>query len=60
MDQGIVTAAVTPDHIKPLAQGGEDTDDNVRCLCQPCHAKRTAEQFGHKIKQETGLDGWPL
>lgn len=46
-DKGIVTAATVPDHIKPLAQGGADTDDNIRCLCQPCHAIRTAEQFGH-------------
>lgn len=57
--QGIVKAAKTPDHIKPLALGGTDTDDNIRCLCQPCHEKRTAEQFGHKLKQEIGYDGWP-
>lgn len=59
-DQGKVTEAVTPDHIVPLALGGTDTDDNIRCLCQPCHAKRTAEQFGHKAKRETGPDGWPI
>jgi 5-methylcytosine-specific restriction protein A len=60
MDQGRVTAAVTPDHIRPLALGGTDTNDNIRCLCQPCHTKRTAEQFDRKIKQEIGPDGWPL
>ena len=58
-DQGRVTLAVTPDHIKPLALGGTDTDDNIRCLCHPCHEKRTAEQFGHRIKQTIGEDGWP-
>lgn len=58
--QGIAQAATTPDHIKPLAHGGEDIDSNIRCLCQPCHAKRTAEQFGHKVKTEIGLDGWPI
>ena len=30
------------DHILPLAAGGLDTDDNVRCLCRFCHAERTA------------------
>ncbi len=58
--KGIVTQATTPDHIVPLALGGTDTDDNIRCLCEPCHTKRTAEQFGHRAKQEIGLDGWPL
>jgi 5-methylcytosine-specific restriction protein A len=60
LDKGLTTEAKTPDHILPLAQGGTDTDDNIRCLCQPCHAKRTAEQFGYKAKQQIGLDGWPL
>lgn len=58
--KGIVTEATTPDHIVPLALGGTDTDDNTRNLCEPCHTKRTAEQFGHKHKQQTGLDGWPI
>lgn len=57
--KGKVTEAKVPDHIKPLALGGTDTDDNIRCLCRECHSKRTAEQFGHKVKQQFGLDGWP-
>jgi 5-methylcytosine-specific restriction protein A len=57
--KGIIRLAVTPDHIKPLALGGADTNDNIRCLCTECHDKRTAEQFGHRIKQEIGDDGWP-
>jgi 5-methylcytosine-specific restriction protein A len=58
--KGIIRAAVTPDHIKPLAHGGTDTDDNIRCLCSECHAKRTAEQFGHKQRVTIGADGWPM
>lgn len=58
--KGITTEATTPDHVVPLALGGTDTDDNTRNLCEPCHAKRTAEQFGHRVKQQTGLDGWPI
>jgi len=57
--KGRITAAVTPDHILPLALGGTDTDDNVRCLCEDCHRARTAEQFGHRAKQQVGADGWP-
>lgn len=51
--------ATVPDHIVPLAQGGRDTDDNIRCLCEDCHRRRTAEQFGHKHRPRVGLDGWP-
>ena len=60
-ERGLVTAATTPDHIVPLALGGTDTDDNVRCLCAECHDRRTREQFGHKAPRATiGVDGWPL
>jgi 5-methylcytosine-specific restriction protein A len=58
--KGIIRAAITPDHIKPLAKGGSDTDDNIRCLCRECHDKRTAEEFGHRLKVEIGADGWPI
>ena len=58
--KGLTTEATVPDHIVPLAQGGADIDDNIRCLCEPCHAKRTAEQFGHRHKQQIGTDGWPI
>ncbi len=34
------------DHIVPLAKGGLDVDENTRNLCDPCHVKVTAEQFG--------------
>ncbi|WP_409035529.1 helix-turn-helix domain-containing protein [Novosphingobium sp.] len=38
---GIKRRAEEVDHIVPLAFGGTDTDDNVRSLCQGCHANRT-------------------
>lgn len=61
VEQGIKPPrlAVTPDHIRPLALGGEDTDDNIRCLCTEHHRDRTAEQFGHRKRQAIGTDGWP-
>ena len=57
--QGMVSEAVVPDHIVPLAKGGSDDDSNIRCLCADCHKARTAEQFGHRTTVATGLDGWP-
>lgn len=58
--KGNYTASTVPDHIVPLALGGTDTEDNIRCLCGPCHDRRTAEQFKRIIKPEIGLDGWPI
>ncbi len=58
--KGKTTLATVPDHIKPLALGGTDTEDNIRCLCHDCHTVATAEQFNHKAKTITGLDGWPI
>ena len=58
--KGIRRAATVPDHIVPLALGGTDTDDNIRCLCGMCHDRRTAEQFGQRRKQPIGADGWPI
>ena len=60
MAKGLVTAATVPDHIVPLARGGLDVDSNIRCLCAECHRVRTAEQFGHRMMQETSADGWPV
>jgi 5-methylcytosine-specific restriction protein A len=65
MAEGRVTIATVPDHIIPLAQGGvEDgqvTGPNLRCLCQACHLKRTAEQFGVRTpRKKIGRDGWPV
>lgn len=58
--KGRITAATTPDHIIPLAKGGQDIDSNIRCLCRGCHLERTAEQFGHRKRVTIGEDGWPV
>ena len=59
--KGRVTLSTAPDHIRPLALGGTDTDDNIRCLCADCHDLVTREQFGLKAaKKQIGLDGWPI
>ena len=59
-ERGRTVEATVPDHIKPLALGGTDDDDNIRCLCGPCHDEVTAEQFGHRQVAEIGADGWPI
>lgn len=41
-EKGRTTPATVPDHIVPLAFGGTDTDDNVQCLCDDCHAIKSA------------------
>jgi 5-methylcytosine-specific restriction protein A len=59
-DKGVVRASTVPDHIVPLALGGSDTDDNIRCLCATCHRIRTAEQFGYRNPiSDVDPDGWP-
>lgn len=36
------------DHVTPIYQGGEDTDDNVQVLCRDiCHAVKTADDMGY-------------
>ena len=59
--KGIVRQATVIDHIKPLALGGSDEDQNCRALCAPCPDRVTREQFGLKApKPEIAVDGWPV
>jgi|TARA_Y100000034_G_scaffold6555_1_gene7215 5-methylcytosine-specific restriction endonuclease McrA len=51
------------DHIKNLASGGKDTDDNLQTLCQGCDAIKSRIEAGiHQPKRystKVGTDGWP-
>lgn len=58
--EGKTTLATIVDHTHPLSLGGLDVDDNTRNLCDLHNEKRTAEQFGFKVKQAIGDDGWPI
>ena len=52
---GRVTIATLRDHIKPLAEGGDDSDDNVQGLCHDCHEEKTlAEALRGRAKWATG------
>lgn len=39
---GRLTRATEVHHIKKRSEGGEDSYDNVMCLCKSCHSTRTA------------------
>lgn len=42
--RGAITEATSVDHIKPIAHGGSDCDDNLQSLCTPCHRVKTARE----------------
>jgi len=39
-----VTPGTEVDHIKPKAQGGSDSLDNLQLLCESCHRIKTARE----------------
>ena len=41
---GRVTLARQRDHIKPLTEGGTDTEDNVQGLCVECHDAKSLQE----------------
>ncbi|MFF2061838.1 HNH endonuclease [Streptomyces sp. NPDC058200] len=40
-----LAGSVDVDHVRPLARGGEDTDQNVQVLCHDCHLAETVNDF---------------
>ncbi|MFL9976059.1 HNH endonuclease [Paraburkholderia graminis] len=47
------------DHIKPLAQGGSNHDDNLQLLCHDCHVDKTNRDNGFKVKRKINANGEP-
>ena len=61
LKEGRTTLATIVNHIKPLAHGGSDGDENTENLCREHDLKATAEQFGYREpRKQIGVDGWPL
>jgi 5-methylcytosine-specific restriction protein A len=42
--QSRITLATQRDHIRPLAEGGTDTEDNVQGLCDACHDIKSKQE----------------
>lgn len=58
---GRVTEQGDVDHKVPLSKGGTDDDSNLGWICrEPCHAEKSVEDAGGRIKRQTGVDGWPV
>ena len=54
---GVQDAPLEVNHIIPLAEGGDNSDDNLESLCVPCHSPETYEQTvrGHIRRAARGL-----
>ena len=44
LEEGRLTEAEQVHHIKPLAEGGDHSENNLMSLCSSCHAKIHAER----------------
>ena len=40
------TRVLVPDHVIPIAIGGDDTVENGQALCEACHRSKTAKDAG--------------
>ncbi|MCO8580353.1 HNH endonuclease [Burkholderia multivorans] len=56
---GIALRAGVVDHIKPLAQGGSNADENLQLLCKECHDDKTNADQGYRVRRRVGVDGLP-
>ena len=41
---GLITIATIRDHIIPLAEGGQDVDENIQPLCKTCSDAKTGKE----------------
>ncbi|WP_375140207.1 HNH endonuclease [Azohydromonas aeria] len=64
-----VTLATCLDHVKALANGGDDFFDpatgawrteNAQSLCDDCHKEKSRKDLGYRPRPRIGLDGWPV
>jgi 5-methylcytosine-specific restriction protein A len=41
---GRATPSTQVDHIKPKGEGGDDSDENLRGVCRPCHDSKSGRE----------------
>ena len=54
------SVATELDHIKALANGGTNADDNLQGLCAERHEIMTLKDLGQRPRVTIGIDGWPV
>jgi 5-methylcytosine-specific restriction protein A len=57
--KGRYTEATEVDHIKALANGGDDRPANLQAICGNCHKAKTLVDAGVVVRPTIGVDGWP-
>jgi hypothetical protein len=45
------------DHVVALVNGGDESEENRRPICKPCHRKKTIVDMGGRV---IGEDGYPI
>ncbi len=55
-----VPSELQVDHIKMLASGGTESDDNLQSLCESCHEAKSLKEMGRKPRVAADADGWPV
>lgn len=66
LKKGRVTEGNEVDHIINKASADKhphidiESDDNLQAICTECHENKSAEEKGHKVKRQIGVDGWPV
>jgi 5-methylcytosine-specific restriction protein A len=51
---GIDREATQRDHIVPLAEGGQDVEENTQALCRECHDRKSKRETVRGVKRRWG------
>lgn len=54
-----IGTAIEVDHIRSLARGGTDTDDNKAAICVPCHRAKTLSERPRPVTQRRPAEPHP-
>lgn len=54
-----IGTATEVDHIRSLARGGTNTDDNKAAICVPCHRAKTLDERPRPVTQRRPPEAHP-